>query len=62
MKDILNQYIKKEVTAIQVIRDITGILNPEHAVPICAVIQLICRHEQGDLDTEMFKQLLKIKE
>lgn len=57
LADILKKYLNKEVDAVTVIRTVTGIFNPEQAVNLLALTNQICRHEQGDLDTETFKAI-----
>lgn len=60
IKEELTMYFNKETSAVELIRALSGIFNPDMAVNILALINQICRHEQGDLDTETFKSMFKI--
>ena len=53
--DLLEDYSNGTRTAIQVIRDMTGIFNPEHAASILPFVCAITRVEQDDLDMETFR-------
>lgn len=59
--DLLKEYFDKKVTATEIVRRLTNIVNPDMAVDILALINQICRHEQGDLDTETFKSVYGIE-
>lgn len=61
IKELLNQYINQEITALEVIRTLSGAFNPQHAVDLLAIIQQVVRHEQKDLDTETFKSMFKLE-
>lgn len=61
LKDLIAKYLNKEVTAVDAIRQITGMFNPDYAVDLLALVNQICRHEQGDLDTETFKSVYGIE-
>ncbi len=61
LKDLLIQYFNKEVSAVEAIRMLTAMVNPDHAIDILALVNQICRHELGDLDTETFKAVYKIE-
>ena len=60
IRDLIEQYLNGDIDAIQAIRDMTGIINPDAAVDIIVVINMVTRHKQGDLDTETFKKLVGI--
>lgn len=55
--EMVNEYLEGKQTAIHVIRTLSGMFNPDHAVDILAIICAITRHEEGDLSTEVFKQV-----
>lgn len=46
---------------IQLIREISGAFNPDHAVDLLALINQVTRLQQGDLDIETFKAVWDIK-
>lgn len=50
-------YVDKKATAIDVINLMTGIINPDHAVDICALINQITRVEKGEMEIEIFKEM-----
>jgi len=60
MKKLLTKYFDKEIDAIQIIRSLSGMFDPQHAVTLLSLICTITRHEQGDIDTETFKKVWKI--
>ena len=60
MKDLLTKYLNNEIDAIQTIRTLSGMFNPEHAVNILAIICSITRVEQGDMKKEFFKKVFKL--
>lgn len=62
MKNLLKKYADGESDAISVIRTISGMFNPQHAVELLSIVCAITRVEQGDLDRETFKKLLKLEE
>lgn len=57
MRKLLESYLNGEVTAISLIRTLSGMFNPEHAVNILALICQITRIEEGDLDKETFRDI-----
>lgn len=57
MKELLEQYLSGEVTAISVIRRLSGIFRPEAAIALLTLICSITRVEEGDLDKETFREL-----
>ena len=61
IKEALEQYLRKEITAIELIRLLSGTVNPEQALDVIALINQISRHELGDLDTETFKQIWELE-
>jgi hypothetical protein len=58
MRDLLLEYIEGKTDVISVIRAISGIVNMDHAINVLAIICMITRVEQGDLDKETFKAIL----
>lgn len=46
---------------IELIRQLSGAFNPDHAVDILALINQVTRLQQGDLDVETFKSVWGIK-
>lgn len=60
IKDLISKYLNKEMTAVEAIRLLSGMFNPDHAVDLLTIINQICRHEVGDLDTETFKSVYKL--
>lgn len=60
---LLENYLEGKTDAIQVIRTLSGMFNPNHAVDLLTLICAITRVEQGDLDRETFKDVyIKVKE
>lgn len=60
MKELLINYLDGKTDAIQTIRTLSGMFNPDHAVAILSLICSITRVEQGDLDKELFKELYNL--
>jgi len=60
VKDLLVSYLDGRNDAISVIRTMSGMFNPDNAVNILSVICMITRVEQGDLDKETFRKVLKL--
>lgn len=58
--ELLEEYITQTITAIEAIRMLSGIFDPETAVDLLVVINQITRVEQGDLDREDLKESLGI--
>jgi hypothetical protein len=58
MRELLEKYIKGETNAIALIRVLTGIVRMENVIDILAIINMVTRVEQGDLDKETFKSIL----
>lgn len=61
IKELISSYLNKEISAMEAIRMVTGIFNPDAAMDLLVLINQISRHELGDLDTETFKAVYKIK-
>jgi len=57
IKDAFQQYADKKLTAIKLIRQMTGMINPDFAVDIVALVNQVTRVEDGDLDMETFKEM-----
>lgn len=57
MKKLLEEYLEGKSDAITVIRTISGMFNPDHAIILMALICSITRIEQGDLDKETFRSI-----
>lgn len=62
MKELLDSYITKKVSAISTIRRLSGMFRPEQAVTALTLICSITRVEEGDLDIETFKKIWKVNE
>lgn len=62
LKEMMSSYFKKETDAITVIRTLSGMFDPKHAIDILSLICTITRHEQGDIDTETFKKVWKFED
>ena len=60
LKDAIQEYLNKESTAIELIRQLTASVNPNHAVDILALINQITRLESGDLDEDTFKSVWEL--
>jgi hypothetical protein len=48
------EYLNGKTDAIALIRTLSGMFNPDHAVTLLTFICAITRIEQGDLDKETF--------
>ena len=57
LKELLEEYVSGKTDAISVIRTLSGMFNPDHAVALLTLICAITRVEQGDLDKETFVAL-----
>jgi len=57
LKEAINKYANKEMDAISLIRILSGVFNPDHAISMLVLICQITRIEQGDLDIEDFKAM-----
>ena len=57
LKELLLNYLNKETDAITVIRMLSGMFDPTTAVSVLSLICAITRHEQGDMDTDVFKSV-----
>lgn len=62
IKAIFETYFKKQIDAITLIRTVSGIFEPKQAVNLLALINSICRLEQGDLDVKTFREIWKMGE
>ena len=51
----LQEYLDGKISAISMIRMLSGMFNPQHAITILAIICSITRVEEGDMDREFFK-------
>lgn len=58
MKELLEKYLNKEITAIHTIRTLSGIVNPDYAIDILVIVCQITRMEEGDLDADTFRAML----
>ena len=59
MKEMMFKYFTGELDPIQMIRNLSGMFDPKHAVSLLTLICTITRHEQGDIDTETFINVWK---
>ena len=57
IKQLLEEYLEGKQSAIHVIRTLSGMFDPNHAVGILTLICAITRAEEGDLDKETFKEV-----
>lgn len=55
--DLMEEYLEGKTSAIQVIRTMSGMFNPDHAVTLLTYICAITRIEQGDLDHDTFRKV-----
>ena len=60
LADKLNMYLSKKRDAISLIRQLSGMFDPKHAIKIMTLICAITRYEQGDLDEKTFRSVWKI--
>lgn len=60
IQELIKKYLNKEMSSTEAIRTLTGIINPDHAVDVLAIINQICRHEMGDLSTDLMKSMYEI--
>jgi len=58
-KELMKQYFVGELDAISLIRMLSGMFDPKHAVHWLTLICAITRHEQGDISTEDFNEVWK---
>lgn len=54
---LVHDYADEKIDAIEAIRTLTGIINPDYAIDILALVNQITRVEQRDLDRETLKSL-----
>lgn len=57
IRNLLEDYLDKKTDAIQTIRTLTGIFDPDNAVDLLVIICQITRIEQGDIDAETFRSM-----
>ena len=57
IKSLLDDYLEGKQTPIHVIRTLSGMFNPDHAIGLLTLICAITRVEEGDLDKETFKEI-----
>ena len=60
LADTMNQYFSKKTDALSVIRQLSGMFDPKHAVTLLTLICTITRHELDDIDEETFRHVWKI--
>lgn len=60
--ELLRGYLDGKTPAIEVIRRVSGIFNPESAVDLLTLVNAITRVEQGDLDKETFAKVWKLSD
>jgi hypothetical protein len=61
IKQALQGYVDKKLTAIELIGDMTGMIKPEQAVDILALINQITRLERGTMDEATFKAMYELE-
>ena len=54
IKDLFQKYINKEASLAETIGALTGIIDPEQAVNIIAMVNQLSRVELGTMDRETF--------
>lgn len=57
MNELLEKYLQGDMSAISLIRALSGVFNPEFATDILVLICQITRVEQGDLSKEVFRSM-----
>ena len=55
--ELCEEYLEGKRTAINVIRTISGMFNPDHAVHLLTFVCAITRIEEGDLDKDTFRKI-----
>ncbi len=58
MKELIYKYVAKKVEATTLIRALSGAFDPEQAINNLTIINLVCRHDHGDIDTNTFLDVL----
>lgn len=61
IKELLQDYVDNKKTAIEVISTLTGIINPDQAVNIIAIVNQVARHANKDISHETFKDVWGLK-
>ena len=54
IKDLLQDLVNEKLTGYEVIRIITGMIDPDQAINIIALVNQITRFCIGDMDKEYF--------
>lgn len=54
---LCEEYLDGKITAINLIRTMSGMFNPDHAVSLLTFICAITRIEEGDLDHQTFRSV-----
>ena len=54
---LCDEYLNGKITAINLIRSMSGMFNPDHAVSILTIVCAITRIEEGDLDKDTFRSV-----
>lgn len=57
--DLVDQYVNEDITALETIRVLSGVFNPDNAIDLLAIINQICRVDSGDLPKELFIKLIR---
>lgn len=57
IKSLIQSYLDGKETAIETIRTLSAMFNPDYAVDILAIINSITRVEQGDLGKDELKEI-----
>lgn len=58
--DLLNEYLEGKTSAVETIRMLSGIFNPDTAVDLLTLINAVTRVELGDLDKDTFRSVWKV--
>ena len=59
--EALQEYASGKTTAIKLIRSMTGMVNPEMAIDLIALVNQVTRVEDGDMGMEDFKHIYKLE-
>lgn len=59
ISELCDTYLEGEITAIGLIRSMSGAFNPDHAVALLTLICAVTRVEDGDLDKDTFRRITR---
>lgn len=58
IKDAIREYLDGKTDALEAIRTFSGIFDPDYAVQLLAIINMVVRVEQGDMDKEDMEEII----